>query len=282
MRIHNQKMDLLVGSLLLRPYVFFFLAAFLVAGHRDLGLRRTLLFGAVVWPIAWLAEFCSTRVGIPFGLYHYTRITRGQELYVADIPFFDPLSFTFLAYAAFCLARFALAGRHASAPALALLAGFLMMMLDLVIDPVAVRGDRWFLGRIFYYPDGGIYFGVPLSNFAGWWAVGAASIYCIGGLAAGFGRGWPGTGARGSGLQTTAARSFGPQTADIRGGRVGAGIALYYSVLGFNLAVTAWIGEWRLLAAGFALHTLMALVVGACAGLGPVRSRIGTRGVPRV
>jgi uncharacterized membrane protein len=276
-------MDLLVGSLLLRPYVFLFLAAFLVAGGRDLGLRRTLLFGAVVWPIAWLAEFCSTHVGIPFGLYHYTGITRGQEVYVADIPFFDPLSFTFLAYAAFCLARFALAGRHASAPALALFAGFLMMMLDLVIDPAAVRGDRWFLGRIFFYPDGGVYFGVPLSNFAGWWVVGAASIggyCCIGGLAAGLSRGWPAAGGRGSGPRTTVARVSG-RVADVRGGRVGAGIALYYSVLGFNLAVTAWIGEWRLLATGFVLHALMALAVGACAGLGPLRSAIGTRGVPR-
>jgi hypothetical protein len=62
---------------------------------------------------------------------------------------------------------------------------------------------------------------------------------------------------------------------------VGAGIALYYSVLGFNLAVTAWIGEWRLLATGFVLHALMALAVGACAGLEPLRSAIGTRGVPR-
>lgn len=281
-------MDLLIGSLLLRPYVFLFLAAFLVAGRRDLGLRRTLLFGAVVWPIAWLAEFCSTRVGIPFGLYHYTGITRGQELYVAGVPFFDSLSFTFLAYAAFCLARFALAGRHASAPALALLAGFLMMMLDVVIDPAAVRGDRWFLGRIFSYPDGGVYFGVPLSNFAGWWIVGAASIgvwcciggwaagCCIGGLAAGSNRRWPAAGGRGSGPQTTDVR-----VADVRGGRVGAGIALYYGVLGFNLAVTAWIGEWRLLAAGVVLHALMALAVGAVAGLGPLRSAIGTRGVSR-
>ena len=289
MRIHHQKMDLLIGSLLLRPYVFLFLAAFLVAGHRDLGLRRTLLFGAVVWPIVWLAEFCSTRVGIPFGLYHYTGITRGQELYVAGVPFFDSLSFTFLAYAAFCLARFALAGRQVSAPALVLLAGFLMMMLDVVIDPSAVRGDRWFLGRIFYYPDGGVYFGVPLSNFAGWWIVGAASIgvyCCIGGLAAGSDRGWPGTGARGSGPQTTDARGSGSQTtdarvADVRGGRVGAGIALYYGVLGFNLAVTAWIGEWRLLAAGLVLHALMALAVGALGGLGSLRRAIGTRGVSR-
>ncbi len=281
-------MDLLIGSLLLRPYVFLLLVAFLVAGRRDLGLRRILLFGAVVWPIAWLAEFCSTRVGIPFGLYHYTGITRGQELYIADIPFFDPLSFTFLAYASFCLARFALRGRHASTAALALLTGFLMMMLDVVIDPAAVRGDRWFLGRIFYYPDGGLYFGVPLSNFAGWWIVGAASIgvyCCIGGLAAGCGieglavgsnRRWPAAGGRGSDPRTTDVR-----VGDVRRARVGGGIALYYGVLGFNLAVTAWIGEWRLLAVGLVLHALTALAVAALGGLGPLRRALGTRGVSR-
>lgn len=276
-------MDLLISSLLLRPYVLLFLLAFLVAGRRDLGLRRTLLFGTVVWPIAWLAEFCSTRVGIPFGLYHYTGITRGQELYIADVPLFDPLSFTFLAYASLCLARFALRGRHASTAVLALLTGFLMMMLDVVIDPAAVRGDRWFLGRIFYYPDGGIYFGVPLSNFAGWWIVGAASIglYGIGGLAAGFGRGRPGIGARGSGPQTTDAWAVGSPTADVGGGRLGGGIALYYGVLGFNLAVTAWIGERRLLAVGLVLHALTALAVAALGGLGSSRRALGTKGVSR-
>src|SRR5712692_5695815 len=93
MRIHSQKMDLVVGSVVLRPYVFFFLVAFLVAGARDLGIRRTLLFGGIVWPVAWIAEFASTRIGIPFGLYHYTGHTRGQELFIADVPFFDSLSF---------------------------------------------------------------------------------------------------------------------------------------------------------------------------------------------
>ena len=36
------------------------------------------------------------------------------------------------------------------------------------------------------------------------------------------------------------------------------GIALYYAVLGFNLAVTAWIGEWVLLACGIVLHAAVA------------------------
>ena len=71
-------MDLLLGTMVLRPYVFAFLAVFLVAGAVDLGRRRVLAFAACVWPVAWLAEFSSTRTGIPFGLYTYTQLTRGR------------------------------------------------------------------------------------------------------------------------------------------------------------------------------------------------------------
>ena len=225
-------MDLLIGTILLRPYVFGFLAAFLAAGFVDLGWRRTLAFAAWVWPLAWLAEFASTRVGVPFGLYHYTETTRGQELFIANVPFMDSLSFTFLAYAGFCLARAALAGRRVPAPWLALASGVLMMLLDLVIDPMAVRGDRWFLGRVFYYPNGGIYFGVPLSNFVGWVSVGAAGV---GGYLF-FTRGGP-------------------------GGRVWPGVALYYAVLLFNLAVAGWIGEWVLVAVGTVIHLVTLAIV---------------------
>jgi len=224
-------MRLFVGSLVLRPYVFLFLLAFLGAGVRDLGLRRTALFVAWVWPLAFVAEFASTRIGIPFGLYHYTGLTRGQELFIADVPFFDSLSFTFLAYASFSLARMVLATRHPMR--LALLSGVLMMLLDVVIDPLAVRGDRWFLGRIFWYPHGGPYFGVPLSNFAGWFLVGTAGVAGYLGLA--------GKGAAG------------------RSPLAGAG--LYYGVLLFNLAVTAWIQEWLLLASGIVLHLTLGLAL---------------------
>ncbi len=221
-------MDLVLGTLVLRPYVFAFVACFLVAGALDLGWRRTLVFAAWVWPLVWAAEFASTRVGVPFGLYHYTGATRGRELYVADAPLMDSLSFTFLAYASFCLARGAL-GRRAGPWPLALAGGVLMMLLDVVIDPIAVRGDRWFLGRIFYYVDGGAYFGVPLSNFAGWALVGTLAIggYLV-------------------------------LTRDGRGIRPEPGMALYYAVLAFNLAITVWISEWVLVGLGVLLHAATA------------------------
>jgi uncharacterized membrane protein len=225
-------MDLLVGTVTLRPYVFAFLAVFVVAGVADFGWRRTLGFSACVWPVALVAELSSTRTGFPFGLYHYTGLTRGRELFIADVPFIDALSFIFLAYAAFCLARLAFAGRAVARWVMALAAGMLMMALDVVIDPLAVRGDRWFLGPLFAYDEPGAYFGVPLSNFGGWVIVGTAGVGAY--LALG---------------------------KDQSGRRVWPGVALYYAVLGFNLTMTVEIGELLLAVIGATIHLVVALSI---------------------
>jgi uncharacterized membrane protein len=223
---------LLAGTLLLRPYVFMFLAAFLILAGRDLGWRRTWVWLGWGWAVAYMAEYASTRIGIPFGLYHYTGETAWRELFISNVPFFDPLSFPFLAYASYCLARWTLGQARGWAPAA--LTGALMMLLDLVVDPLAVRGESWFLGRIFYYPEPGTYFGVPLSNFAGWFLVGWAIV--------------------GGYLWAVRRRS---QTL---GSPLG-GIGLYYGVALFNLVVTGWIGERTLLAAGIIVHVAVFLLV---------------------
>src|SRR3989442_5778520 len=227
----TSSMDLVLGTLVLRPYVFGFVACFLVAGALDLGWRRTLVFAGWVWPLVWAAEFASTRVGVPFGFYHYTGTTRGRELYVADAPLIDSLSFTFLAYAAFSLARGVLSNRAGAWP-LAATGGVLMMLLDVVIDPIAVRCDRWFLGRIFYYVEEGAYFGVPLVYFAG---SGLLGTLAIGG-------------------------SLIPNP-DGPGNPPEPGMALFYTVLAVHLAVTAWIREWGLLGHGLLLSAGTAAVL---------------------
>lgn len=45
-----------------------------------------------------------------------------------------------------------------------------------MIDPVALKGDQWFLGNIYAYAHQGSYFGVPMTNFAGWAIVGSVSL----------------------------------------------------------------------------------------------------------
>jgi putative membrane protein len=228
--------------------VFAFLVCYLAVATAAWGWRRASAF--LVWAggVAFVAEWTSTRVGVPFGLYHYTGATVERELYLANVPFFDPLSFTFLAYASLGLATELLGrpGAAGSAPAprlrLAALTGLLMMWLDVVIDPLAVRGDRWFLGRIFYYPEPGWYFGVPTANFVGWVIVGAT----IAG-------GWSVLGDRVGGSPP-------PWAARLPGRRHHA-LALYYLVLTFNLAVTAAVGEPALFWAGALLHLPLVGVV---------------------
>jgi uncharacterized membrane protein len=235
--------DLVAGTLILRPYVFIFLVAFLAMAWRDLGGRAALGWLCLGFGVAFSAEYASTRIGFPFGLYHYTGATAGRELFLSNVPFFDPLCFPFLAYASWCVARLCL-GRSRGLGVVALSA-LLMMVLDVVVDPLAVRGGRWFLGHLFFYPEGGAYFGVPLSNFAGWFLVGSA---IVGGFLA----------------LTGAAPTASPAP----------GVALYYGVLAFNLALTLWIGEHALLAAGVALHAAVATLIFASRGLVPAQALI--------
>src|SRR4026209_151193 len=91
-------------TILFRPYVFAFLAAFLFAAIMLIGWPRTWRFWLISWATAFLCEFSSTRTGIPFGWYHYNGSTVGQELYFSNVPFMDSISFSFLLYAAYCVA----------------------------------------------------------------------------------------------------------------------------------------------------------------------------------
>jgi putative membrane protein len=183
-------LQLLAGSVMLRPYVFVFLLAYLFAAVSRMGWARTATFTAIAWIVAYAAEFSSTRNGFPFGLYHYVETTRDRELWIANVPFFDSLSFTFLCYLGHALAvllyaplavprgDFQVADTRAirTSTRVLLTGAFLTMLLDVVIDPVTLQGDRWFLGHIYYYPNGGVHFGVPLSNYAGWFLVALVSI----------------------------------------------------------------------------------------------------------
>lgn len=236
---------LLLGSLLLRPYVFIFLLFHLVGAAALLGWRRTGTFTLLTWGVAFAAEASSIRTGIPFGWYYYIPRTADRELWILGVPFFDSLSFPFLLVASYTLAWLLLTGGCPLAQGLAggekprrpgrgphlVLTSLLFVLIDVVIDPVALRGDRWFLGQIYGYPEPGFYFGVPLANFAGWGVVGlvAACLY----------QAWEG-------------RQPDAGTATFRG-RALLCPGLYFIVLAFNLTVTFAIGEWELGLCGVAL-----------------------------
>src|SRR5262249_61338339 len=92
MPIHRGKtMKLLLDTIVLRPYVFAFFLAFVLAGRGDLGWRRTLFFGAWVWPLAWLAEVASTRIGVALGPYHHPGAAPGPGAYRDHAPLLGTL-----------------------------------------------------------------------------------------------------------------------------------------------------------------------------------------------
>ncbi len=237
-------MDLIIlfyKTVLLRPYVFVFLAAFLFSAVQLIGWPRTWRFWLISWATAFVCEFSSTRTGIPFGWYHYNGSTVGQELYFSNIPFMDSISFSFLLYAAYCVALCFLLPCEAVSPRsplvplrfdarartgwrALLLTALLYAFIDMVIDPVALRGDRWFLGKIYYYPDPGIHFGVPVANYLGWAVVGLISLSIYFPLD----------------RRLPAQPGLAPDSVTRR---LLLGVGLYYGVMAFNLAVTFWIGE---------------------------------------
>jgi putative membrane protein len=183
-------MSLFLATVALRPYVFIFLASFLFIGTVNFGARATLVFAALTYGVALTCEWSSVHNGFPFGLYHYIEATRGREVWVIGVPLMDSLSFTFLGFASYTVALLLSAPLYRDgwdlrildtwelrrSPRLWLLAAMFMVMVDLVVDPLSVLGDRWFLGRIFWYDPPGVHFGVPISNYLGWFFVAAITI----------------------------------------------------------------------------------------------------------
>jgi len=248
-------LHLLLGTLLLRPYVFIFLAVFLVLAVPAWGWKRTLIYAILGYSLAWTAEYSSTHNGFPFGLYTYlSAATLDKELWVAGVPLMDSLSFVFLSYAGLQTARLLLEPlaqgplgswdirwKHpGKLPSwqVWLLGGLLTMGLDIVVDPLTLQGEHWFLGRIYYYPGGGSYFGVPLSNFAGWallaWSITGGFLLLERLLLRRWWGAWRGYFA--DALPTT---------------------GLYTGVLVFNLAITFAIQEYAMGTASFIVGALL-------------------------
>ncbi|MDO8527946.1 MAG: carotenoid biosynthesis protein [Deltaproteobacteria bacterium] len=238
-----------------RPYVFVFLVVFLFLATLHIGLWRAWLWLLFGYLVAFVSEYSSIRNGFPYGMYHYIYESMQGELIVGPmpgVPIWDSASYAFIAYASFATAWFLLEPHFmkfsmdphvsASRPGPVVCVGALLMMLaDMVIDPVANLGEKWFLGKIYFYPTGGLYFGVPLTNFAGWFLVAFVIL-------AGFAllEKFVFTRVR---LSVMGAKRF-PFQALL-------GPAFYFGILGFNLAMTFYVGAYSLLAASTTIALLI-------------------------
>jgi putative membrane protein len=127
-----------------------------------------------------LAESVSLRVGLPFGSYYFTDVM-GPKVF--QLPVLLALAYLGIGYAAWTLAILILG--YAGQPihgkrvlALPLLASLIMVAWDLSMDPTWSTIDRAWI-----WQAGGAYFGVPVSNFFGWFLTAysyyqAFALYC--------------------------------------------------------------------------------------------------------
>ena len=251
--------QLIIGTVTMRPYVFAFFAAYLCVAVPHLGWKKVGIFTVAGYLIAFASEFSSINNGFPYGWYYSIDATKSKELWIAGVPFFDSLSYVFLAYCSYATALFIVSPLRGwrwdlvtletrairRSFAVVFLGSLLQVFLDIIIDPVALQGSRWFLGQIYGYREVGVHYGVPISNYLGWWLVGFLMILALQLIDRTVGRQLE----RPAGVCGMPFRSL-------------LGPLLYLSVIIFNLTMTLLIGERQLAVTGIFTYVLpLAIVV---------------------
>ncbi len=134
-------------------------------------LRATLML-AVAFTIALLMEYLGSKHGFLFGSYTYTD-RLGFKAF-DQVPAIIPIAWFMMLYPAWETGRLLtrrISGvmHHVSCILIAALA---MTAWDFSLDPRMVADGNW------VWFDSGLYFGIPLSNFAGWFTT-SALIYGV-------------------------------------------------------------------------------------------------------
>jgi putative membrane protein len=144
-------------------------AVFLYA-KRNLGLGVALGFLLPSILISLSSELLGTSTGFPFGGYSYLS---GLGYKIAGlVPFTIPLSWFYLGFVSYLLARVGLdvdkkpsLFRHVGA---ILLGALLLTSWDFTLDPAMSQTSLPF----WYWHQAGAFFGMPYQNFAGWLGTG--------------------------------------------------------------------------------------------------------------
>lgn len=138
----------------------------LVDGSRRLGWRNLGIMFAITCVVSWCYESLSIATGFPFGHYVYTD-ELGPKL--GTVPIMIMPAYFGVCYLSWVIAHVLLDkfDRQIDSRvifAIPVIASFIMVMWDMSIDPVSSTVKHEWI-----WQDGGSYFGVPFSNFLGWY-----------------------------------------------------------------------------------------------------------------
>jgi putative membrane protein len=137
----------------------------LVHGALRYGFRGILAFAAICLLVSNALENIGVATGFPFGPYHYTDALGPKLGYV---PLLIGPAYLGVGYLAWVLATILVGDvkRGESglmAFATPLIGAFIMVLWDLTMDPTVSTLGGWWV-----WEKGGGFFGVPLSNYLGW------------------------------------------------------------------------------------------------------------------
>jgi putative membrane protein len=142
---------ILLGTLVMRSP--------LVVGVLPLVDRKAALALTALVAYSYGVEFLGVHTGVPYGEFYYG-VDLGPTAF--GVPLGLPVFFIPLVMNAYLLVSLLLGERAASRPLRLGSVVAAVLAMDLVLDPGAVALGFW------VYPGGGAYYGVPLSNYAGW------------------------------------------------------------------------------------------------------------------
>ena len=145
---------------------FFFL---LVHSFTLFGLGNAILFLFLSIGISFLFEIIGIKTGITFGGYFNYDI-EGNGPTIFKVPIFIILAWYGLIYMSFNYVIYIFEASSISLSNFSIIkigtisffCGLLIMLLDLILDPIGVHENRW------SWKKPGVYYGVPYLNFFGW------------------------------------------------------------------------------------------------------------------
>ncbi len=143
-----------------------------VALFRYLGTSRAAISLLALSAFAYAIETTGVATGFPYGEFHYGDALGPKAFGL--VPYLLPVSYVPLVIGAVAAS---------TEKSFALVAAVLLTLVDGVLDPGAAALGFW------TWPSGGLYYGVPLSNYAGWLLSGTLAAALL--LAAG--GGWRGS-----------------------------------------------------------------------------------------
>ena len=149
-----------------------------------LGARRAVMLLIAGTVISLGAELLGTSTGLPFGEYQYT--TRLGYRIGGLVPFPIPVSWFYMIYCCLAICGRLLTARddRATRWRWAAIAGLVLVAWDVSMDPAMVKTTHWIWGSGKMFVDRGfpawavsffsrdVFYGMPLSNWLGWYVTG--------------------------------------------------------------------------------------------------------------